>query len=92
MIWSINFKPVRNDFQKKLSKDINNIKSSENLLIFADKTTNLYEMTPEQYKTILTNNVTKTYRKAERSTQITIDREAKTISKTLHWMVQSYWK
>ena len=40
-------------------------------------------MTPEQYKTILTNNLTKTYRKAERSTQLTIDREAKTISKTL---------
>ena len=43
MIRSINFKPVRNDFQKKLLKDINNIKLSENLLIFADKT-NLYEM------------------------------------------------
>ena len=40
-------------------------------------------MTPEQYKTILTNNVTKTYRKAERSTQLNIDREAKAISKTL---------
>ena len=40
-------------------------------------------MTPEQYKTILTHNVTKTYRKAERSTQVNIDREAKTISKTL---------
>ena len=70
MIRSINFKPVRNDFQKKLTEDINNIKSSENLLIFADKTANLYEMTPEQYKTILTNNVTKTYRKAERNTQL----------------------
>ena len=40
-------------------------------------------MTPEQYKTILTNNVTKTYQKAEWSTQLNIDREAKTISKTL---------
>ena len=38
MIWSIIFKPVRNDFQKKLAEDINNIKSSENLLIFAEKT------------------------------------------------------
>ena len=65
MIQSSNFKPVKNKFQKKLTEDINNIKSSENLLIFADKTTNLYEMTPEQYKTILTNNVRKTYRKAE---------------------------
>ena len=48
MIWSINFKPVRNDFHKKLMEDINNIKSSENLFIFADKTTNLYEMMLEQ--------------------------------------------
>ena len=68
MIRSINFKPVRNDFQKKIVEDVNNIKSSENLFNFADKTTDLYEMTPEQYKTILTNKVTKTYRKAELST------------------------
>ena len=83
MIQSIIFKPLRSDFQKKLADDINNIKSSENLLIFADKTTNIYKMTPEQCKTILTKNVTKTYRKAERSTQLNINREAKTISKTL---------
>ena len=84
MIRSINFKPVRNDFQKKLTEDINNIKSSENLLIFADKTANLYEMTPEQYKTILTNNVTKTYRKAERNTQLfTLKKEWNVVPKDL---------
>ena len=65
MIRSINFKPVRSDFQKNLTEDINNIKSSEYMLIFAGKTTNLYEMTPEHYKTILTNNVPKIYQKAE---------------------------
>ena len=32
---------------------------SGNLLIFAGQTTNLYEMAPEQYKTILTKTVTK---------------------------------
>ena len=83
MIRSISFKPVRSNFQKRLADDINNIDSSENLLIFADKTTNIHEMTPWTVKNILTNNVTKTYRKAERSTQLNIDREAKTISKTL---------
>ena len=83
MIRSVNFQQVRNDFQKKFAGDINNIKSFENRLIFGDKTMNLYEVTPEQYKTILTNNVTKTYRKAERSTQLNIGREAKAISKTL---------
>ena len=60
---------------------MNNIKSSENLLIFADKTTNLYEMIPEQYKTILTNNVTKIYQKAEQSTQLNVDRETKQFPK-----------
>ena len=40
-------------------------------------------MTSEQYKTILPNNVKKTYREADQSTQLNIDREAKTISKTL---------
>ena len=38
---------------------MNNIKLSENLLTIADKTTNLYEKTPEQYKAILTNKVRK---------------------------------
>ena len=85
MIRSISFKPARNDFQKKLTEDVNNIKLSENLPLFAHKTTNLYEMTPEQYKTILSNNVTKTYRKTKRSTQLNIDREAKTIFKPLQF-------
>ena len=57
MIGSINFKTVRSDLQKKLTENINNIRLSKNLLIFAGKTTNLYEMTPEQYKTILSNNI-----------------------------------
>ena len=69
-------------FRKKLTEDINNINRLKPAF-FADKTTNLYEMTLEQYKTILTNNVRKTYRKAEQSTKLNIDREAKTISKTL---------
>ena len=41
-------------------------------------------MTPKQYKTSLTNNWAKIYQKAEQSTQINIDREAKVISEILH--------
>ena len=41
MIGSINFKTVRSDLQKKLTENINNIRLSKNLLIFADNTTNL---------------------------------------------------
>ena len=59
---------------------------SGNLLIFAGKTTSLYKMAPEQYKTILTKTVSKKTRKAEPSTQLKIDKEAKIFSKTcLHF-------
>ena len=55
----------RNDkFQNEIKDDINKIKSSLNVLIAADRTTNMYELTPKEYKKLLRNNVTKTYRKA----------------------------
>ena len=41
---NIEFRKVHNDFQDKLKEDINEIRSSKNLFVFADKSTNLYEM------------------------------------------------
>ena len=52
MVQSIEFKSVRNNFQSTLRKELNKIKSSRNLLVFTDKITNLYEMPPDQYKTL----------------------------------------
>ena len=81
---SIEFKSVRNNFESMLRKDLNKIKSSRNLLVFADKTTNLYEMPPDQYKMLLNNHITKTYRKADCNTKRNIDQEAKKLSKGLN--------
>ena len=47
-----------------MKDNINKIKSSSNVFIPADKTTNMYELTPKEYKKLLRNNVTKNYRKA----------------------------
>ena len=77
MVRPIEFKSVRNDLQSTLREDLNKIKSSRNLLLFADKTTNLYEMPTDQYKTLLNNNITKTYRKADYNAKRSIDNEAK---------------
>ena len=55
MVRSIEFKSVRNNCQPTLREDLNKIKSSGNLLVFSDKTTNLNEMPPNQYKTLLNN-------------------------------------
>ena len=41
----------RNDkFQNEMKDDINKIKSSLNVFIPADKTANMYELTPKEYK------------------------------------------
>ena len=42
MVRNIEFIKVHNDFQDKLKEDINGIRSSKNLFVFADKSTNLY--------------------------------------------------
>ena len=84
MVRSIEFKSVRNNFQSTLRGDLNKIKSSRNLFVFADKTTNLYEMPPHQYKTLLNNNITKTYRKADSNTKRNSNKEAKKLSKELN--------
>ena len=51
--------------------------------MFADKTTNLYEIEipPGQYKTLLNNNITKMYRKADSNAKRNIDKEAKKLFK-----------
>ena len=38
------------------------LNSSQNVLIFADKTRNIYEAAPETYNKLLTDNITKTYK------------------------------
>ena len=52
--------------------------------MLADKTTNLYEMPPNQYKTLLNNNITKVYLKADPNAKRNIDEEAKRLSKQLN--------
>ena len=51
--------------------------------MFADKTMNLYEMPPDQYKTSLNNNITKTCCKADSNVKRNIDKETKKLSKEL---------
>ena len=52
MISNIEFRAIRNQFLSKLSKDINNIKKTTELLINADKSTNIYKTSKEDYKNI----------------------------------------
>ena len=73
LIKSVKFKKVKNKFLDELQKDISSIKKSKNVVIFADKTQNIYETDKNTCSKLLTNNISKTYKKQ-------INKEAKIIS------------
>ena len=83
MVRNIEFETGQNDFQKTLISDLKEIQSSKNVLVFADKTANLYEMSPDQYNSLFKNNITKTYTKTELITKTRIDKETSKLSKPL---------
>ena len=84
MIRSIEFRHTRNAYQKQLSKDIKQMKESNSVYVSADKTTNMYMLSVDSYNKILTENITKTYKKSDPSIVGKINTEAKSIAKKLH--------
>ena len=61
-----------------------NIKKNPKLLVPADKTNNLHELTTEEYNKLLTENISKTYKKSTVSAINSINTEAKAIAKDLN--------
>ena len=60
LVKAVKFRNRNDKFQNEMKDDINKIKCSLNVFIPADKSTNMYELTPKVYKKQLRNNVTKT--------------------------------
>ena len=65
LIRTVEFRKVSNEFLRKLSSDARDIKRSNDLLVPADKTTNLYEMPKAAYDKLLNENITKSYKKGD---------------------------
>ena len=76
----IKFRIVKGSFQRKLKEDILNIKSSPDVYTFADKTTNIYKLPPQDYKKLLHENITKSYKKSPTRLEKSINLEAKEIA------------
>ena len=83
LIRKVEFTNVQDTFQQKLRKDVQSIKSSNNMLVFADKSTNLYELSRDHYEKLLHDNITQTYQKTHYQAKKKIDREAKKFAKSL---------
>ena len=77
LIKNIKFKKIRNTFQEKLKEDIKLIKDSHKTMAFADKTSNMYQLTKEQYGKLIVNSITSTYKKANSNIKKQITRPEK---------------
>ena len=57
-----------------------NIKSSPDVYSFSDKTTNIYKLSPQDYRKLLHENITKSYKKSPTRLEKSINLEAKEIA------------
>ena len=67
-----------------MKDDISLINGCTNLFMFADKTTNMYEVSATEYKKLLHDNITKKYRKSTPRLEKAINMEAKCIAKKIN--------
>lgn len=70
----LQFRKIKSEFLKKLSNDIKTINNVPKTFIFADKTSNLYKLTKDEYNKLLNEFIT-TYKKVNNNidTKINID-------------------
>ena len=59
----------------KLHEDLRKVRSSKKTLTFADKTSNMYRLEKEEYRRLLQNAVTTTYKKSNKETERRINCE-----------------
>jgi hypothetical protein len=59
LVENVSFRRNNDQFLKKIRQDLNNVNSSNNVFVFADKTKNIYEVSPEQYNKLLAESIIK---------------------------------
>ena len=77
---NIEFQNNNDTFQRKLKEDLSNIRNSNKVFVFADKTSNIYAMPTDMHKKLLHENVTKLYEKAPPLLEASVNQEAKFIA------------
>ena len=60
-------KQVCNEFQSILNNDIREIHRINNLFIYADKSRNIYRINKTRYDQLMRGNITKTYKKCNKT-------------------------
>ena len=79
LVNKLKFLKIKSNFQRQLNEDIRVIKRSNKVLVFADKTSNIYKLDTDEYKKLTTEAVTSTYKKVPDKINDKINTEGKRI-------------
>ena len=83
LISNFQYSEHRTSFQKKISKDANNIRKSKHVFVMADKTSNVYQIDKTSYNKLMRDSVTSHYEKTTENTEHEINSKAKQITQSL---------
>ena len=61
---NVSFRRTHNEFQLEMEEWLSNITAEKKVIVAADKTRNYYQLSPKEYDKLLTQNVSKEYKKA----------------------------
>ena len=76
LIKSLMFRKIKNPLFTKMRNDLNEIRKSNKLIAFADKSLNIYKIEPQYYKKLLKENITANYKKCDSNAVEIIHKEA----------------
>ena len=66
-----------------MKNDLKHINKSKEIFVKADKTSNIYSVSKQNYEKLLVENITTHYKKADDNTERDINLEAKSITENL---------
>ena len=82
LVSNIRYRPVSNHFQRQLKEDRDKIIRSEEVIVLADKSQNIYKMPPEDYKKKMIECLSTTYKKCPPNTALKVTEEAAMIARS----------
>ena len=83
MIRELNFVKCSNEFQEKMKRDIQKIRSANKILVKADKSDNIYEIPAQKYNKIILDNITSSYKRDVENTTRKINKATYKATKKL---------
>ena len=83
LISNLTYRKDNSQFQKKLQNDMAKLKNSPDIIVEADKTNNIYLVKPSNYKKLVQENVTQSYKICEENEKEKIDEKSAKIALSL---------